>query len=267
MTQMPDNIFDVRDKVTLVSGGSRGIGRAIAAGFAEHGAQVTITGRDARQLEESASQMSGPHAVETVVCDVADGQNISECIDAVIERHGQIDTLLNVAGVNIRQPTLDFDSEQYDYVTDINQKGAFFVAQQVGKHMVQRGTGCIINVDSLNTYAPVKNVVPYAMSKNAIVAMTRALALEWGPHGVRVNSIAPGFILTDLTQKLWSDPTMQQWGTNNTPLGRLGRPDDMIGAAIFLASEAAAFMTGQVLRVDGGFTAGLNWPIPADGGQ
>ena len=97
--------------------------------------------------------------------------------------------------------------------------------------------------------------------------MTRSLAMEWGPSGVRVNTIAPGFILTDLTHKLWSDETMQQWGLTNTPAGRLGKPEDMVGAAVFLASDASAFVSGQVLRVDGGFTAGLNWPIPEDGGQ
>ena len=133
--------------------------------------------------------------------------------------------------------------------------------------MVEQGSGSIVNVDSLNTYAPVKNVLPYAMSKNGVVMMTRGLALEWGPKGVRVNTIAPGFILTDLTRKLWSDPTMREWSETNTPLGRMGEVDDLVGAAVFLASEASAFMSGQVVRVDGGFTAGLNWPIPGDGGQ
>lgn len=168
---------------------------------------------------------------------------------------------MSVAGVNIRQPATRFTADEYDFVVDINLKGAFFIAQEVGKQMVQQGSGSIINIDSLNTYAPLKNVTPYAMSKAGVVMMTRSLALEWGSKGVRVNSIAPGFILTDLTKKLWSDPTLQEWGTTNTPLGRLGQPDDMIGAAVFLASDAAAFMTGQVVRVDGGFSAGMNWPL------
>jgi gluconate 5-dehydrogenase len=185
-------------------------------------------------------------------------------VDAVHDRFGRIDVLLNVAGVNIRQPAMDFTEDQFDYVVDINLKGAFFVAQRVGQHMAEQRGGSIINVDSLNTYAPLK---PYAMSKGGVVMMTRGLAVELGQHGVRVNTIAPGFILTDLTQKLWSDPTMRNWGETNTPLGRLGEVEDLVGAALFLASEAAAFMTGQVVRVDGGFTAGLNWPIPDGGGQ
>ncbi len=265
---MSDDLFDIRGKVTLISGGSRGIGLGLAEGFARRGASVIITGRDEKALQSAADAISTPeNRVAICVCDVADLSAISAGVQKTAEEFGRIDVLLNVAGVNIRQPALSFDEQQYDYVVDINQKGAFFMAQAVGRIMVEQQSGSIINIDSLNTYAPLKNVLPYAMSKNAIVAMTRGLALELGPKGVRVNTIAPGFILTDLTTKLWSDKTMQDWGEGNTPLGRLGRPDDMVGAAVFLASQASAFMTGQVVRVDGGFTAALDWPIPDDGGQ
>ena len=265
---MNDSLFDITGKVTLVSGASRGIGRALAEGFARRGAKVTITGREEGSLKATAAEIStDDNQVNYSVCDVAKPDSIQNCIATMVEKHGSLDVLLNVAGVNIRQPALEFSEEQYDYVTDINQKGAFFMVQAAGRVMVQRSKGSIINVDSLNTYAPVKNVLPYAMTKNAIVAMTRGLALEWGPSGVRVNTLAPGFILTDLTKKLWSNPVMQEWAHTNTPLGRLGQPEDMVGAAVFLASDAAAFMTGQVVRVDGGFTAGFNWPLPDGGGQ
>jgi len=265
---MNDSRFSVQDKVTLVSGGSRGIGRALAAGYHDAGARVVITGRDEATLKETADTIGAEdRPVETRVCDVADVGAVQRMVDDVKDKYGSIDVLLNVAGVNIRQPAADFTEEQFDYVVDINLKGAFFVAQRVGHHMAEQGGGSIINVDSLNTYAPLKNVLPYAMSKGGVVMMTRGLAVELGQHGVRVNTIAPGFILTDLTQKLWSDPTMRGWGETNTPLGRLGEVEDLVGAALFLASDAAAFMTGQVMRVDGGFTAGLNWPIPDGGGQ
>lgn len=265
---MVDSQFSVRDKVVIVSGGSRGIGKALAGGFAAAGAKVVITGRDEESLRNSAEEIAGGDAtVETVVCDVADVSAVRAMVESIHVQFGRIDVLLNVAGVNIRQPASDFSEEQFDFVTDINLKGAFFVAQEVGKRMCEQGSGSVINIDSLNTYAPLKNVLPYAMSKGGVVMMTRGLAVEWGNHGVRVNSIAPGFILTDLTQKLWSDPQMRQWGEGNTPLGRLGEVSDLVGTAVFLASDASAFMTGQVLRVDGGFTAGLNWPIPGDGGQ
>ncbi len=265
---MTDRLFSVADQVTLVSGGSRGIGRALAAGFVQRGARVIITGRDESTLAQTAEEIStDDNAADPVVCDVADVEAVKQAVEQVHQKYGRIDTLVSVAGVNIRQPAVDFSTEQYDFVVDINLKGAFFIAQEVGKRMIEQGSGSIINIDSLNTYAPLKNVTPYAVSKAGVVMMTRSLATEWGPHGVRVNSIAPGFILTDLTKKLWSDPTMQEWGLRNTPVGRLGEVDDLVGAAIFLASEAAAFMTGQVVRVDGGFSAGLNWPIPGDGGQ
>ena len=159
-------------------------------------------------------------------------------------------------------PTLDLTEEDYDYIIDINQKGAFHFSRVVGEQMIKQHSGSQINIASLNTDKPLKNVLPYAMSKAAVGHMTKALAMEWGEHGIRVNAIAPGFILTDLTKKLWSDETMQEWGVANTPQRRLGLPEDMAGTAIFLASKASAFMTGQVLYVDGGFTAGFNWPIP-----
>src|SRR5947209_1420528 len=144
----------------------------------------------------------------------------------------------------------------YDFILNINLKGPFLLSQAVGKHMLERGKGNQINIASLNNDRPLKGVLPYAMSKAGLSQMTRGLALEWGERGIRVNAIAPGFILTDLTRKLWSQPAMQSWGLANTPLRRLGQPGDLVGAAVFLASEASAFLTGQVLFVDGGFSCG-----------
>ncbi|MCA9077787.1 MAG: SDR family oxidoreductase [Planctomycetaceae bacterium] len=265
---MTDSLFDVSDQVVLVSGGSRGIGKALARGFAERNALVVIAGREAATLKTAAEDISvGAHPVQTVVCDVAETAQIEQCVQQVINDCGHIDTLLNVAGVNIRQPANDFTDEQFDFVLDINLRGAFFMAQKVGRHLTERGSGCVINIDSLNSHSPLTNVTPYAMSKCGLNGMTQALAREWGPDGVRVNGLAPGFILTDLTQQLWSDPTMQEWGRFNTPMSRLGLPDDLVGTAVFLASPAAAFLTGQTIYVDGGLISGRNWPIPTDGGQ
>ena len=259
---MSDPLFSVKDQIVLISGGSRGIGEAIAAGFAEREAQVIITGREQKTLEGTARQLTkGDHQVEWRVCDVSSLDSIKGAVHSVLEKYGRIDTLINVAGVNRRKPVEEVTDDDYDFILDINLKGAFQLSQQVGKAMIQRGEGNQINIASLNTDRPLKNVAPYAMSKSAIGTMTRSLAMEWGPKGVRVNALAPGFILTDLTNKLWSDETMQTWGHTNTPLGRLGLPADMVGTALFLASPAAAFMTGQTLYVDGGFTAGWTWPI------
>lgn len=257
---MSDSLFSVAGQIVLVSGGSRGIGRAIAQGFADRGATVVITGREQATLEQAAGQLS--NNAHALVCDVARAESIRSAARRVLEQFGHVDTLVNCAGVNRRQAAIEFSEEDYDFVTDINLKGAFLMSQEIGRSQLERGSGCQINIASLNTDRPLKNVLPYAMSKAGLGHMTRGLAMEWGPRGVRVNAIAPGFILTDLTAKLWSDPTMQEWNKANTPQQRLGKPQDMVGAAIFLASPAAAFITGQTLYVDGGYTAGWMWPIP-----
>jgi gluconate 5-dehydrogenase len=260
---MPENLFNVTGQVVLASGGSRGIGRAIAEGFAQRGARVIITGRDQASLEQTVSTMAvAGTKVQAVVCDVAQPTAIELLVERVTSEYGRIDTLINSAGVNRRKPAVTVTEEDYDYILDINLKGAFLLSQAVGRHMLQRRSGSQINIASLATDRPLKHAGPYAMSKAALGQMTRSLALEWGPHGVRVNAIAPGFIITDLTRKLWTDEKMQAWGKANTPQRRMGQPEDLVGIALFLASPAAAFLTGQILYVDGGFSAGWAWPIP-----
>lgn len=254
-----DQLFDVSGTVALVSGGSRGIGLAMAQAFAARGAKVVITGRDEATLKAACDEAPGEMGYQ--VCDVAEVETISPCVDAVVAEHGRIDTLINCAGVNIRKPAVDYAPEEFDRILGINLRGAFFMAQAVGKQMIAQGAGAQIQIDSLSTFTSLAQVAPYGMAKSGLSNMTRVLALEWGPHGVRVNGIAPGFILTDLTRKLWSDPNMQAWNMTVTPMRRMGEVQDLIGAALFLASPASAFMTGQILRVDGGASSGINWPI------
>jgi len=254
---MHDSLFSVQDQIVLVSGASRGIGRAIAEGFAKRGAKVIITGRESATLEKTAREISAT----SIVCDVADGKAIDRLVKTALAEFTHIDTLINVAGVNRRMLAEKLSEDDYDFILDINLKGPFLLSLAAGKAMLARGKGNQINIVSLNNDRPLKGVMPYAMSKAALSHMTRSLAMEWGPRGIRVNAIAPGFVLTDLTKKLWSQPQMQAWGETNTPLKRLGQPEDMVGTALFLASEASAWMTGQTLFVDGGFSAGLVWPI------
>ncbi len=262
---MNDPLFSVGNQIVVVSGASRGIGRAIAAGFAQRAAHVIITGRELQTLEKTASEIATEECPVTPIrCDLASADEINSLVDRVISEHGHIDTLVNVGGVNRRKPALEISEEDYDFILDINLKGAYLLSCAVGRQMIARQSGNQINITSLNNDRPLVNVSPYAISKAGMGQMTKALACEWGPHGVRVNGLAPGFILTDLTRKLWSDPTMHAWGKANTPQQRLGVPDDMVGTAIFLASPAAAFLTGQIIYVDGGFTAGWAWPIPED---
>jgi NAD(P)-dependent dehydrogenase (short-subunit alcohol dehydrogenase family) len=258
-----DELFSVAGQVVLVSGASRGIGKALAQGFARRGATVLITGRELATLEKTAAEIAVPGGapVQPYVCDVAYSADIDKLVRDVHDQYGHVDTLLNVAGVNRRMPSEKLTAGDYDFVMDVNLKGPFLLSLALGRSMLARGQGCQINVVSLNNDRPVKGVLPYAMSKAALGHMTRSLAMEWGPRGVRVNAIAPGFIETDLTRKLWSQPKMQEWGRANTPLVRLGRPDDLVGTAVFLASPASAFMTGQVLFVDRGFSYAYHWPV------
>lgn len=262
---MNDSLFSVEGHVTLISGGSRGIGRGLAQGFAARGAKVIITGRNQATLKEAVEAIGEPeNPVSWEVCDVGDAGAIEPLVEKVLSDHGRIDTLINCAGVNRRMRSEELTEDDYDYVVNINMKGAFLLSVAVGRHMMQQGKGSQINIASLNNDRPVLGVTPYAMSKAGMGHMTRSLAMEWGEKGVRVNALAPGFILTDLTQKLWSQPHMQKWNEANTPLRRIGQVEDMLGTAIFLASEASAFMTGQILYVDGGVSAGLPWPIDFD---
>lgn len=264
MTDAPAD-FSVRDHVVFISGGTRSIGYALAAGFSAAGATVVLTGRQAADAEAAAARIAAEGAtVLGVGCDVADPGAVETAVGRTLDEFDRIDCLVNVAGVNLRKPAEEFSLDEFDSILGVNLRGAFYLSQVVGRHMLARGEGTQINIASLNTDRPLKNVAPYAMSKAAVGAMTRALALEWGDRGVRVNAIAPGFILTDLTRGLWSDEVMHAWGVANTPQRRLGEPRDLVGAAQFLASEASRFMTGQTLYVDGGFTAGWSWPIPSN---
>ncbi len=259
---MQDKLFSVADQVVLVAGASRGIGRALAEGFAERDAQVVIAGREADTLAKTAKEISiGKLAVACEICDVAKPEDVARLVKNVVDKFGRIDTLVSVAGVNKRMKAEDYSAEEYDWIVNINLRGAFMLAQAVGRHMIGRKSGAIINVDSLNTYAPLTGVTPYAISKAGVLMMTRSLANEWGKHGVRVNSIAPGFFPTALSAKMWAQEKMTNWAKANTPLGKLGDVRDLVGAAIYLASPASAFVTGQTLRVDGGVTAGISWPI------
>ena len=257
-----DTLFSVADQVVLLSGASRGIGQALAKGFTERGAQVIITGREANTIEQTAKEISvGAKPVRSLVCDVTNEKSIKDTAEKVLAEFGRIDTLLNVAGMNKRMKVENYSAELYDQIIDTNLRGMFLLSQLVGKHMIARRRGNIINIDSLNTYAPLKGVTPYAMSKAGVGMKTRGMASEWGEHGVRVNAIAPGFFPTALSKKLWAIPKMQEWAIANTPLRKLGDVEELVGAAIFLASDAGKFVTGQVIRVDGGVTAGILWPI------
>lgn len=260
---MADPLFSFDDQVVLVTGGSRGIGRAIAQGFGERGATVVLSARTVDEVEKACREMeTGGAKVASFVCDVSSRSSIETLVENVVKEFGRIDTLVNSAGVNKRMPAIDYTEDEYDTILGINLKGAFLQAQIVGRHMIERKSGSQIHVGSLQGDRPMSNLVPYATSKAGIEQMVRALAVEWGKTGVRINNLAPGFVTTDLTRKLWEDETLNAWGRDNIAMGHTATPEDMVGTALFLASKASAYFTGQTMYVDGGFSAGRFWPFP-----
>ena len=246
--------FSLEGKTALVTGAGRGIGRGLALAFAEAGADVALNSRTEPDLEAVAREIEklGRRAV-VVSGDVSTAEAARGVVERAIERLGMLDILLNAAGTAIRRPAEEVTEEQFETMVDVNLRGTYFACQAAGRHMLGRGTGSIVNIGSLTTSfgLPLRSV--YAATKGAVGQLTKTLAVEWAARGVRVNCIAPGWILTPLTQPVHDDPKQSGWIVGRTPMGRWGTPEDLQGAAVYLASEASAFMTGQVLYIDGGF--------------
>ena len=248
-----DDLFSVRDKVVHVCGGSRGIGRAIADAFHQRGARVVVSARN-----ESSLKATG---LPYQVCDIADPAQIVACVRNILEQVGRIDVLFNVAGINFRHAAETVPDDKLNQVLDVNVRGNFLMARECGRAMVERKSGKIVNVASVHTGYSLAGMVPYGASKGAIGSMTRALAVEWAAHNIQVNASAPGFIRTDLNKALWENPEIRRFAETRAVLGRVGEPKDLVGVALFLASAASDYMTGQVLYVEGGLTAGTTWPL------
>jgi len=257
------NLFSLNGRVALVTGAGRGIGRGIAEGLAGHGATVVCAARTRSQLDEAVETITARDGIAVAIeMDMSDLASVRSAVDETIERFGQIDILVNNAGMNIREPIEDVTEDHYDQIMAVNLKGLYFLSQEVFVHMKSRKKGKVINIGSLTTGISLHSVSVYTATKGAVGQLTKAQALEMGPHNIQSNAICPGFILTPLTEKLWSDPTLQEWGNRRTPAGRLGVPGDLVGTAVYLASSASDFVTGQEIYVDGGFMAGESWPIP-----
>jgi 2-dehydro-3-deoxy-D-gluconate 5-dehydrogenase len=257
------DLLSLKDRVALVTGGGRGIGRGIALGLAAHGAKVVCAARTRSQLDEavSAIQAQGGEACAIEV-DMADLESVDQLVGKSLAQFGQIDILVNNAGMNIREPFEAVTEEHYDQIMAVDLKGLFFLTQSVTKHMIPRKQGKIIHIGSLTTGWALSQISVYTAAKGAVGQLARAQAVELGPHNIQVNAICPGFVVTPLTEKLWSDPTMRAWGEDRVPLGRLATPEDLAGTAVFLASAASDYVTGQLIYVDGGFMAGEAWPLP-----
>ena len=244
--------FDLTGKVCIVTGGGRGIGRGMAEGLYRHGATVVLTGRTLSVLEEAAAAM-GDRAYG-IACDVSKEAEVLALRDAVVARSGKIDVLVNNAGVNPIFKTIERTSlEEWQNIIDVNLTGIFLCCKYLGGAIGEGGS--VIDVSSVAGHAGLPRSVPYCGSKGGVEMMTKALALDWAKKGVRVNTLAPGWVDTDLTHGLLEHDVHGKRLLDRTPLGRFARPIDMAGGVVFLASDASAFMTGQSLVIDGGWTA------------
>jgi NAD(P)-dependent dehydrogenase (short-subunit alcohol dehydrogenase family) len=251
--------FDLSGRVAVVVGGTSGIGRMLALGLADAGADVVATARRADLVDSVAAEIgSRGRRTLRLTSDVADMTSLDSVRAACMEAFGRIDVLLCVAGITRRVPTLDMDEADWQRILDTNLTGTLRACQVFGRQMIAQGSGRIITIGSLSSFVGLYEVAAYVASKSAVAGLTRALAVEWAPHNVTVNAIAPGVFRTDLNAKLLDSGRGQEL-LMRTPMRRFGRLDELVGAAVFLASDAASFVTGHVLTVDGGFLAsGVN---------
>lgn len=250
--------FSLNGKTALVTGSTRGIGFALAAGLAQAGANIVLNGRNKDRLVEAQEKLNklGINA-ELLIGDVSNAGEIAQAIDRFEAENTAIDILVNNAGIQHRSPIVDFATEDFDRVMSTNTHAMFYTSQAVGKHMIKRKSGKIINIASVMTVIARENVSAYTTSKAAVGGLTRALATEWAQHGVNINAIGPGYISTELTQPLFDDKAFSAWLMQTTPQKRWGEVDDLVGAAVFLSSPAADFINGQIIYVDGGMTSSV----------
>jgi len=257
---MPPSPFDLRDRVAVVIGATSGIGKSIALGLADAGADVVPTGRRTDLVKAAVREIEerGRRSL-AVPADVSDDASIRELADAVIKQFGKVDILVNAAGITVRRPTVDVSDTEWNRIIDTNLTGMLRACRAFGPHMIERRYGRVINIGSLTSLVALQEVTAYGVSKAGVAALTKSLAIEWAPHRVCVNAILPGVFRTALNEGLLDGTARGQELLMRTPMRRFGLPDELAGAAVFLASEAASFVTGHLLAVDGGFLAsGVN---------
>jgi 2-deoxy-D-gluconate 3-dehydrogenase len=256
MTRMIESLFRLDGQVALVTGGSRGIGQAIALALAEAGADVAVAARSAGALDETVAMIEarGRRGLR-LVADVGQAETAMRIVEETVVRLGRIDILVNAAGIPMRKPLVEITEADFDAVYDVNVRGATFACAAAGRHFLAQGSGRVVNIASLTTRLGSAGRALYGGTKAAIGQLTVSLAVEWGPHGIGVNAIAPGFIATDFTRYLLEQPALAEPLIRRTPMGRFGQPEDLVGTAVFLAAPASAFVTGQIIYVDGGYSS------------
>ena len=257
---MTAQLLSLEGKTAVVTGGTSGIGRAISLGLADAGADVVATARRQQEVDSTAADVEA-RGRKTVrhTSDVCNRASLEALMATVLGSLGKVDILINCAGRIKRAPTIDFPEDEWTSILDTNLTGTLRACQVFGRHMLERGYGRIINIASLNSFVALSEVAAYAASKAGVSSLTRSLAVEWSKKGVTVNAIAPGVFRTDLNAQLLDSTPRGQELLMRTPMGRFGKTEELIGAAVYLASDGASFVTGQTLVVDGGFLAsGVN---------
>jgi gluconate 5-dehydrogenase len=255
---MTNPLFDLSGQVALVTGSSGGLGLAMARGLAQAGARVVLNGRDPGRLDAALAALRAEgHDVEATSFDVTDGTAVETGVVTIEDRIGPISILLNNAGIQRRVPLVDLDLATWDEVMRANTTSVFLVGQAVARRMIPRRAGKIVNVASLMSEVARPSVGAYTAAKGAVRTLTRAMCVEWAPHGIQVNAIGPGYFRTEMNRALVADQAFDGWIRGRTPAGRWGEPEELVGAAVFLSSAASSFVNGQVLYVDGGVLAAL----------
>ncbi len=256
-------IFDLRGRVAVVTGTSRGLGQSMARALARAGADLVITSRRRDDLRDFQREIEGlGRRALPLELDVRDQGSIGRMAEAALAGYGKVDVLVNNAGCNIRKPALEVTWEDWNTILDTNLRGAFFVAQAFGRHMVERRYGRIINIGSVTSVAGYAGLAPYGASRGGIKQLTMSLADDWGPHGVTVNCLAPGWFKTAQNARMYEDEEWVAMLESRIPVRRPGRAGDLDGAVVFLASEASEYVTGQTLLVDGGISVGALRALP-----
>ena len=255
---MSTHLFDLTGRTALVTGSTRGLGRAMAEGLAAAGATIVLNGSDPSRLAAAASAMrEAGHRAHEAMFDVTDEAAITAAFARLDEGGVAIDILVNNAGIQFRRPMVELDTDDWRRVIETNLTGAFVVGREAARRMIPRGRGKIINIGSLTSELARATIAPYTVAKGGIKMLTRAMAAEWAEHGLQANAIGPGYMITAMNQTLIDNPAFDAWVKNRTPARRWGKPGELIGTAIFLASEASDYVNGQIIYVDGGMLAVL----------
>lgn len=255
---MSQTLFDLSGRTALVTGSTRGLGRAIAEGLAAAGAAVVLNGTGGERLATAAAEMRAKgHAVREAAFDVTDEAAVTEAFARLDEAGVAVDILVNNAGMQLRKPMVELSTPEWQKVIDTNLTSAFVIGREAARRMIPRGRGKIINIGSLTSELARATVAPYTVAKGGIKMLTRAMAAEWAADGIQANAIGPGYMLTDMNKPLIENPAFDAWVKGRTPSRRWGKPEELIGTAVFLASAASDYVNGQIIYVDGGMLAVL----------